>query len=165
MSNLVSSREISLQQLTLACSSSTRPPVEHAYLTHPSMWLCQPFGLAVPFVCADIDVANPRYTPRPLDALLGFNPSVVMALCGCLGSFAVNFGLGGHFDCDLCHWPAGLHCVYCNDCEYQLNSESSDCELSQHLTLTTCSGLILGGSEVTTPLQLLLDDHELSLSH
>jgi hypothetical protein len=128
--NLVQIQKIGLQSLTVAFSSFARPPVEHARLAHSTLWICQLVGIAMPLVCADVDVSCPRCTPRSLDALPGVNTGTVVASCSCLGSPALDVGLGGHFACGVCHRVRGLHHVHCDDCELFSNpiSESSNRE-------------------------------------
>jgi hypothetical protein len=116
--NLAQIENIEPESLTIALSSFARPPVEHARLAHPAIWLCQLVRIAVPFVCADVDVSCPRCTSRSLDAIPGVNTGPAVASCGCLGPFALNVGLGGYFACGFCHWTRGLYCVHCDDCEY-----------------------------------------------
>jgi hypothetical protein len=136
--------------------------VEHAHLTHPSFWLCQLVGIAMPFVCADVDVACPRCTPRPLDALPGVNTGTIVAARSCLGTLAFNIGLGGNFACGVCNWAGSLHRFHCDDSEYFANPRGFS---SRVWMLTACSGSILDDLEDTTPQQRLREDHEPSFSH
>ena len=115
--NLAQIENIESESLTIALSSFAHPPVEHARLAHPAIWLCQLIRIAVPFVCADVDVSCPRCTSRSLDAIPGVNTGPFVVTCNCLGPFALDVGLGGHFARCIRHRASGLHHVHCNDCE------------------------------------------------
>jgi hypothetical protein len=160
--SILDRRKSASSKLTISFSSFARPPVDHACLTHPSLWICQLVGIAMPFVCADVDVSCPRRTPRSLDALPGVNTGTVVDSCSRLGSFALNISLGGHFACGVCNWAGSLHRFHCDDSEYFANPRGFS---SRVWMLTACSGSILDDLEDTTPQQRLREDHEPSFSH
>lgn len=72
----------------------------------------------MPLVRAYAGVADPRGTYGPMDALSCAAHCYLLATCSCLDSAAFHFGLGRDFGRCLWFGSVGIHCIYCDYCEW-----------------------------------------------
>jgi hypothetical protein len=99
-------------------SSTTRITLERTCLAYLAFWLLEFVGIAMSAVCAYADVADSRCQYGALDALPISSSCAILASRGHLESLTFHFSFDGDFDSGLRHGSAGLHCVYCDYCEY-----------------------------------------------